>query len=153
MKKQNKTKQTSQKEIVILCIIAVITLILFLILKLVFFVTQIPQYEEDIAIKQNAIKNAVIQECDNIQTSTIKRDCFTEVFETHQDINSINVTTFCQENVIDVEYCFYGFALAQENEYICSDIKKINNNIKISRYCQADVLLKRQGSQITSYLD
>ena len=95
----------------------------------------------------------MIQECDNINTITIKRDCFAEVFETYPDIDLLNVTAFCQENSIDVEYCFYGFALAQENDFVCKDLKKINNNLMIFNYCKTDTLLKRQGSQITSYLN
>lgn len=155
MKKANKkkrNKQTQQKEVVILCIISIIIFLLYIILKLVFFVAHLPQYEAELTTKQNAINNMMIQDCDNINTITIKRDCFAEVFEIYQDINSLNVTVFCQENSIDVGYCFYGFALAKEDENICKDLKKVNNNLKIFNYCKTDVLLKRQGSQMTSYL-
>jgi hypothetical protein len=142
-----------QKEIMNFLKIAIILFILVVCLKLFFLAKAIPQQDIDSRVMQDAIENNNLNLCDQIVVDSMKRDCFTSVLsdlvilENINEFTNINESICSQTNIIDLETCLYGLAVALEDEFICFKVQEVNNNLAMYHTCTTSVLVEEFGTK------
>ena len=148
MKQTKNTKNNLQKEIISFLKIAIVLFVLVICLKIFFLAKAIPQQDIDSKIMQDAIGTNNLNLCDQIVVDSIKRDCFASVMGNLVILGNINEftnidETFCSQiNIIDLETCLYGLAVALEDETICFKVQEVNNNLAMYHICTTSVLIE-----------